>query len=68
MAIGGPVTYASASALDHPMRARRTPRLTDTNFGLVGESTPLGAVLLGAAVGDTVVLCVPGKARRRSRL
>jgi transcription elongation GreA/GreB family factor len=28
----------------------------------VAESTPLGAVLLGATVGDTVVLRVPGKA------
>lgn len=61
VAIGGPVTYAAASALDHPMRARRTPRLTDTTLCLVAESTPLGAVLLGAAVGDTFVLRVPGR-------
>jgi transcription elongation GreA/GreB family factor len=43
------------------VRVRLTPRQTNPDLGLVAESTPLGAVLLGAAVGDTVVLRVPGK-------
>ena len=41
---------------------RLTPRLTNQSLGLVAETTPLGSVLLGAAVGDTVVLRVPGMA------
>ena len=44
------------------MRVRLTPRLTNPNLGLVAETTPLGSVLLGATVGDTVVLRVPGMA------
>jgi hypothetical protein len=59
--IGDLVTYAPASALDQPVRVRLTPRQTNPDLGLVAESTPLGAVLLGAAVGDTVVLRLPGK-------
>ena len=60
--IGDLVTYAPASALDQPVRVRLTPRLTNPNLGLVAETTPLGSVLLGATVGDTVVLRVPGMA------
>ena len=60
--IGDLVTYAPASALDQPVRARLTPRLTNPSLGLVAETTPLGSVLLGATVGDTVVLRVPGMA------
>jgi transcription elongation GreA/GreB family factor len=60
--IGDLVTYAPSSALDQPVRVRLTPRQTNPSLGLVAESTPLGSVLLGAAVGDTVVLRVPGKA------
>jgi len=60
--IGDLVTYAPASAPDQPVRARLTPRLTNPSLGLVAETTPLGSVLLGATVGDTVVLRVPGMA------
>jgi len=60
--IGDLVTYAPASALDQPVRVHLTPRLTNPNLGLVAETTPLGSVLLGATVGDTVVLRVPGMA------
>ncbi len=60
--IGDLVTYAPASALDQPVRVRLTARQTNPSLGLVAESTPLGAVLLGSTIGDTVVLRVPGKA------
>jgi transcription elongation GreA/GreB family factor len=60
--IGDLVTYAPASSLDQPVRVRLTPRLTNPNLGLVAETTPLGSVLLGATVGYTVVLRVPGMA------
>ena len=60
--IGDLVTYAPASALNQPVRVRLTPRLTNPSLGLVAETTPLGSVLLGATVGDTVVLRVPGMA------
>jgi len=60
--VGDLITYAPADALDKPVRVRLTPLKTNIDLGLLAESTPLGSVLLGATVGDTVVLRVPGKA------
>jgi transcription elongation GreA/GreB family factor len=59
--IGDLVSYAPADKLDDEIRVRITPRLTNPDLGLVAETTPLGAVLMGATVGETVVLRVPSK-------
>lgn len=59
--VGDLVTYVPVDALDKVMRVRLTARQTNLDLGFVAESTPLGSVLLGATVGETVVLRVPGK-------
>ena len=59
--IGDLVTYAPSDALESAMRVRLTARNTNPDLGLVAASTPLGSVLLGPTVGETVVLRVPGK-------
>ena len=59
--IGDLVTYAPSDALESAMRVRLTARNTNPDLGLVAASTPLGSVLLGTTVGETVVLRVPGK-------
>lgn len=61
IAIGDLVTYAPSDALESAIRVRLTARQTNPELGLVAASTPLGSVLLGATVGETVVLRVPGK-------
>lgn len=61
IAVGDLVTYAPSDALQNAMRLRLTGRQTNPDLGLVAASTPLGSVLLGATVGETVVLRVPGK-------
>jgi very-short-patch-repair endonuclease len=60
--IGDLVTFAPADAPDKAMQVRLTSRQTNPDLGLVAESTPLGSTLLGATVGETVILRVPGKA------
>lgn len=60
--IGDLVSYASVESPDQVIHVRLTARQTDPARGLVAENTPLGTVLLGATVGETVVLRVPGKA------
>jgi very-short-patch-repair endonuclease len=60
--IGDLVTFAPAEAPERSLRVRLTARQTNPDLGLVAETTPLGSVLLGATVGETVVLRVPGKA------
>jgi len=59
--IGDLVSYAPADTPTQLIHVRLTVRQTDPSQGLVAENTPLGAVLLGATVGETVVLRVPGK-------
>ena len=59
--IGDLVTYAPADVPNQLIHARITARQTDAGQGLVAENTPLGTILLGATVGETVVLRVPGK-------
>lgn len=59
--IGDLVTFASKDSLDQELRARITARQTDPAMGLVAQNTPLGEVLMGATVGETVVLRVPGR-------
>jgi hypothetical protein len=60
--IGDMVTYCPA---DNPKADLITVRITQNhnNFdqGLISSHTPLGQVLLGATVGETVVLRVPGQ-------
>ena len=60
--IGDLVTFAPAEAPDNVLRVRLTARQTNPDLGLVAEATPLGSVLIGSTVGETVVLRVPGKA------
>jgi very-short-patch-repair endonuclease len=59
---GDLVTYAPAGALNQLISVRITVRQNDPALGLLAENTPLATVLLGATVGETVVLRVPGKA------
>lgn len=59
--VGDLVTYARADEPEVAYRVRLTPRQTDPDLGLVGETTPLGSILVGSTVGETVVLRVPGK-------
>jgi hypothetical protein len=59
--IGDLVTYASTDLPNDMIQARLTAHHTDPERGLVAENTPLGQVLLGATVGETIVLRVPGK-------
>jgi very-short-patch-repair endonuclease len=47
---------------------RITKRMTDPQQGLIAETTPLAQVLLGAVVGDEVVLNVPGTPKRLLRI
>lgn len=61
VSVGDLVGYIAAESPDQVLHVRLTARQTDPATGLVAEATPLGAVLLGASVGDTVVLRVPGK-------
>lgn len=60
--IGDVVTYCPA---DNPKADPITVRITQNynNFdqGLISSHTPLGQVLIGATVGETVVLRVPGQ-------
>lgn len=60
--VGDLVTYASVEEPDKELQVRVTARQTDLNVGLVAQNTPLGEVLIGATVGETVVLRVPGRA------
>jgi very-short-patch-repair endonuclease len=60
--VGDLITYAPLDLPDNAQMVKLTARQTDPSAGLVSESTPLGAVLLGAVVGDQVVLRVPGVA------
>jgi transcription elongation GreA/GreB family factor len=59
--IGDLVTFASKESPDQEMQARITARQTDPAMGLVAHNTPLGEVLMGATVGEIVVLRVPGR-------
>jgi len=59
--IGDLVSYAPIDAPSQLIHVRITAQQTDPVQGLVAENTPLGTVLLGATVGETAVLRVPGK-------
>ena len=61
VSVGDLVGYIAAESPHQMLHVRLTARQTDPARGFVAEATPLGAVLLGASVGDTVVLRVPGK-------
>lgn len=60
--IGDLVTFAYEESPEQDVRVRVTARQTDLGTGLVAHNTPLGEVLMGATVGETVVLRVPGRA------
>lgn len=61
VAMGDLVTYAPTASPAAATSVRITARQTNLEAGLVAENTPLGDVLMGATVGETVVLRVPGK-------
>jgi len=54
------VSYSPSDKPDEVLHVRITARKTDPAAGLVAENTPLGTVLIGATIGETVVLRVPG--------
>lgn len=54
--IGDLVTVASKDSPDQETQVRVTSKQTDRALGLVAHNTPLGEVLMGATVGETVVL------------
>lgn len=56
------VTYSPSDKPDEVLHVRITARRTDPAAGMVAENTPLGTILMGATVGETVVLRVPGVA------
>jgi transcription elongation GreA/GreB family factor/very-short-patch-repair endonuclease len=59
--VGDLVNYAPATAPDQELSVRITSSRTAIDHGLIAETTPLAQTLLGAVVGDEVVLRVPGK-------
>ncbi len=59
--VGDSVTYAPAGNPAEAMTTQITATRTDLTHGLIASHTPLAQVLLGAAVGDSVVLRVPGQ-------
>lgn len=62
--IGDQVTYASLEGPAQAVSIRLTATQTNPDRGLVAESTPLGSILIGATVGDTVVLRVLGESAK----
>ena len=59
--VGDLVTYAPMGTPDQDVSVRLTSNRTAIDHGLIAETTPLAQTLLGAVVGDEVVLRVPGK-------
>jgi hypothetical protein len=59
--VGDLVTYAPVATPDQEVCMRLTSSRTAIDHGLIAERTPLAQTLLGAFVGDEVVLRVPGK-------
>lgn len=66
--IGDLVEYIDPLQGQEPKHVRITKRTTDPQQGLIAEATPLAQVLLGAVVGDEVVLSVPGMPKRLLRI
>lgn len=60
--VGDLVVYCPVDSPDEDIHVRLTSRQTNPEMGLVAETTPLGSVLIGATVGETIVLRVPGRA------
>lgn len=60
--VGDLVTYEEEGTKEPTVvTVRITGRNNDFNQGLIAEHTPLAQILLGATVGETVVLRVPGQ-------
>ena len=59
--VGDLVTYHPLHHPDEEILVRITNTHKQLEQGVVPQNTPLGAVLMGATVGETVVLRVPGK-------
>lgn len=62
--VGDLVTYAAVEIPEVEFKVKLTVRQTSPEMGLVSETTPLGSILVGAIVGETVVLRVAGVAPR----
>jgi len=60
--VGDLVTYAPLATPDQEIVMRIVTGRSDFERGLISEATPLAQALLGAMVGNDVVLRVPGKA------
>ena len=69
ISIGDLVSYVD---IDQDANAIITMRITertqDVSAGLIAQHTPLAQVLLGAMVGDEVILRVPGRAPQPLRI
>ena len=60
--VGDLVTYSAAGSLfTEPITVQITQSRSNFDQGLIASHTPLAQVLLGASVGDAVVLRVPGQ-------
>jgi very-short-patch-repair endonuclease len=59
--IGDAVTYYPKDKSENVLRIKISTHQTDPSQGLVSATAPLGSALLGATVGETVVLRVPGR-------
>jgi transcription elongation GreA/GreB family factor len=59
VAVGDIVTYSPSDSPDNKLTVKITQHQTDPSQGLVARHTPLSQTLLGATVGETVVLRVP---------
>jgi Protein of unknown function (DUF4011)/REase_MTES_1575/AAA domain/Transcription elongation factor, GreA/GreB, C-term len=57
--VGDTVAYASLNAPHEEIVVQITQRTTDLERAMISQSTPLAQVILGAVVGDEVVLRVP---------
>ncbi|MGF6937091.1 very-short-patch-repair endonuclease [Paraburkholderia sp. UCT70] len=59
ISVGDIVTYSPADNHNDTLTVRITAHRTDVAQGLIAQQTPLAQILLGATVGETVVLRVP---------
>jgi hypothetical protein len=59
--IGDLISYSQVNAPDQVLRVQLSGAETQLSMGIVAVTTPLGSMLLGGMVGETVVLRVPGK-------
>jgi SpoU rRNA methylase family enzyme len=59
--VGDFVTYTLTNGSEEPKTVQITTTRTAVEYGLIASHTPLAQALLGASVGDSVILRVPGQ-------